>query len=258
RANKMFEIFRSPYADSKQLPLATGPGPILIIVIGYLLVVFKAGRKFMEHREPYKLNGVLKWYNLFQILYNMAMLLPGFYFLFVFRPYNFSCMKVLPQGHPLKDWERTIGYAYYINKIVDLLDTFFIVLRKKYRQITYLHVFHHVLMPTLGYFIIRFHGYGGHLFLLCFINVFVHVVMYCYYYCSIAGLPVPWKRYLTVLQMLQFILMFAHCAYTAAQPNCQKSQGMTFLYSCSAAIMFIMFTNFYVQCYMRNSKKKEN
>ncbi|KAH8291804.1 hypothetical protein KR054_000782, partial [Drosophila jambulina] len=256
RTNKMFEIFRAPYADSKQLPLATGPGPILIIVTGYLLVVFKAGRKFMEHREPYKLNRVLRCYNLFQIFYNIAMLLPGCYFLFVFRPYNFSCMKVLPQAHPLKDWERTISYAYYINKIVDLLDTFFIVLRKKYRQITYLHVFHHILMPTVGYYTIRFHGYGGHLFLLCFFNVAVHVLMYCYYYFATAGRPVSWKRYLTLLQMLQFIIMFSHCVYTAAQPNCQKSQGMTFLYSCSSAIMFVMFTNFYVQCYIRNSKEK--
>ncbi|XP_017036343.1 very long chain fatty acid elongase F [Drosophila kikkawai] len=254
----MFEIFRTPYVDSKQLPLATGPVPILIIITGYLLVIFKGGRKFMKHREAYKLNGVLKCYNMIQILYNIAMLLPGFYFLFVFRPYNFKCMKVLPQDHPLKNWERTIAYAYYINKIVDLLDTFFIVLRKKYRQITYLHVFHHVLMPSAGYLIIRFHGYGGHLFLLCFLNVIVHVVMYCYYYSAIAGSAVPWKRYLTLLQMLQFILMFAHCAYTAAQPECQTSQGMTFLYSCSSAIMLIMFTNFYVQCYMRNSKQKEN
>jgi len=72
----MLEIFRTPYADSKQLPLATGPGPIIIILIGYLLVVFKAGRKFMEHREPYNLRKVLKYYNMFQIFYNIMMLLP--------------------------------------------------------------------------------------------------------------------------------------------------------------------------------------
>ncbi|XP_017113545.1 elongation of very long chain fatty acids protein F isoform X2 [Drosophila elegans] len=244
----MFEIFSTPYADSKQLPLASGPGPILIIITSYLLVVFKAGRKFMEHREPYNLRGVLKYYNMVQICYNMMMLL---------SPYKLSCMTVLPQDHPLKDWERSISYAYYINKIVDLLDSVFCVLRKKYAQITFLHVFHHVLMPTAGYVIIRFQGYGGHLFLLCSFNVIVHVFMYGYYYSAIGGKTVRWKRYLTLLQMMQFVLMFGHCAFTATQPECKASQGTLFLVSCSAAVMFVMFANFYVQCYM-GQKEKNN
>ncbi|XP_036674526.3 very long chain fatty acid elongase F [Drosophila suzukii] len=252
----MLDIFKKPYADSKQLPLASGPVPILIIIAGYLLVVFKAGRKFMEHREPYNLRGVLKCYNMFQICYNMMMLLPGYYFMLVFQPYNFRCMTVLPQDHPMKNWERTISYAYYINKIVDLLDTVFCVLRKKYMQITFLHVFHHVLMPTVGYLIIRFQGYGGHLFFLCSFNVIVHIFMYGYYYSAIEGNAVRWKRYLTLMQMMQFILMFGHCAFTAMQRECKASQGSLFLVSCAAAVMFIMFANFYFQCYVKSKEKR--
>ncbi|KAH8383385.1 hypothetical protein KR009_008403, partial [Drosophila setifemur] len=251
----MFDVFQRPYADTRELPLTRGPGPILVIITIYLLVVLKAGRSFMEYRCPYKLHGVLKCYNMFQICFNLTMLLPGLYFMVVFRPYNFNCITALPEDHQLKGWERTISYSYYINKIVDLLDTFFFVLRKKYQQITFLHVFHHVLMPTVGYLIIRFQGYGGHMFFLCSFNVMVHVVMYCYYYSAMAGQKVRWKRYLTLLQMLQFILMFIHCAYTAMQPGCKASQGIIYLVSCSAAIMFIMFANFYVQCYMRVTQK---
>ncbi|EDV53951.1 elongation of very long chain fatty acids protein F [Drosophila erecta] len=252
----MLEIFRTPYADSKQLPLATGPGPIIIILTCYLLVVFKAGRKFMEHREPYNLRGVLKYYNMFQICYNIMMLLPGYYFMLAFQPYNFRCMTVLQQDHPLKNWERCISYAYYINKIVDLLDTVFCVLRKKYSQITFLHVFHHVLMPSAGYLIIRFYGYGGQLFFLCSFNVIVHIFMYAYYYAAIEGNTVRWKRCLTLMQMLQFLLMFGHCAFTAMQRQCTASQGTLFVVSCSAAIMFIMFANFYFHCYVRPKHKK--
>jgi len=113
-----------------------------------------------------------------------------------------------------------------------------------------------LLMPTVGYLIIRFQGYGGHLFFLCSFNVIVHIFMYGYYYSAIEGNAVRWKRYLTLMQMMQFILMFGHCAFTAMQRECKASQGSLFLVSCAAAVMFIMFANFYFQCYVKSKEKR--
>lgn len=42
-------------------------------------------------------------------------------------------------------------WLYYICKITELLDTVFFVLRKKQNQITFLHVYHHTLMPFCGF-----------------------------------------------------------------------------------------------------------
>lgn len=66
----MFEIFNIPPADPIDLPLTVGPWPAILIVSAYLLFVLKVGRQFMEHRQPYDLNKILKVYNLIQIAYN--------------------------------------------------------------------------------------------------------------------------------------------------------------------------------------------
>lgn len=66
----MFEIFDRPFADPADLFLCRSPWPMVSIVCFYLLFVLKLGRQFMANREPYKLRGVLKVYNLGQIVYN--------------------------------------------------------------------------------------------------------------------------------------------------------------------------------------------
>lgn len=38
---------------------------------------------------------------------------------------------------------------YYFSKLIELLDTVFFLLRKKTRQISFLHVYHHSTMPIL-------------------------------------------------------------------------------------------------------------
>lgn len=42
-------------------------------------------------------------------------------------------------------------WLYYMCKITELLDTIFFVLRKKQNQITFLHLYHHTLMPVCGF-----------------------------------------------------------------------------------------------------------
>jgi len=47
--------------------------------------------------------------------------------------------------------QANLVYMYYIIKITDLLDTIFFILRKKYNQATFLHVYHHLLMVVFTY-----------------------------------------------------------------------------------------------------------
>jgi elongation of very long chain fatty acids protein 4 len=35
-------------------------------------------------------------------------------------------------------------YLFYLSKILDLMDTFFIIAGKKFRQLSILHVYHHI------------------------------------------------------------------------------------------------------------------
>lgn len=71
---EMLEVFDRPYADPADLFLCRSPWPMVTIVCLYLLFVLKLGREFMARREPYKLRGVLKMYNLGQIIYNSVLL----------------------------------------------------------------------------------------------------------------------------------------------------------------------------------------
>lgn len=42
-------------------------------------------------------------------------------------------------------------WFYYMCKLIELLDTVFFVLRKKQNQVTFLHVYHHTMMPFAGF-----------------------------------------------------------------------------------------------------------
>lgn len=45
---------------------------------------------------------------------------------------------------------------YFAAKIVELLDTIFFVLRKKNRQISFLHLYHHFMMPICAWIGVKF------------------------------------------------------------------------------------------------------
>jgi elongation of very long chain fatty acids protein 7 len=47
-------------------------------------------------------------------------------------------------------------WIYYMAKIIELLDTVFFVLRKKNSQVTFLHVYHHTLMPICSFIGVKF------------------------------------------------------------------------------------------------------
>lgn len=47
-------------------------------------------------------------------------------------------------------------WLYYMCKITELLDTVFFVLRKKQNQISFLHLYHHTLMPICGFIGIKY------------------------------------------------------------------------------------------------------
>ncbi|XP_064547227.1 very long chain fatty acid elongase F-like [Drosophila montana] len=257
----MFEVFNRPPADPVQLPLAVGPWPVILIVTGYLLFVLKLGRLFMANRAPYDLRAVLKVYNLIQIVYNGTLFLLATFGIFVIRPYDIECIMVLTPDNPFKKVERVLAYAYFLNKILDLLDTVFIVLRKNYRQASVLHVGHHAAMVLAVYSGLRFYGYGGHLVLTGYLNVFVHCVMYIYYYISSQSQSVKqnrwWKQYITIMQMLQFLIVIAHSIWTLNQPSCKLSLYPVALVLFMGTVMFIMFSNFYVHTYILPKKNKQ-
>lgn len=52
-------------------------------------------------------------------------------------------------------------YVYFLAKMTELLDTVFFVLRKKGNQITFLHMYHHTVMPMVSWGCTKYYP-GGH------------------------------------------------------------------------------------------------
>ncbi|GFQ86003.1 elongation of very long chain fatty acids protein 4 [Trichonephila clavata] len=152
------------------------------IIIAYLLFVLWIGPAYMKSRKPYNLKVLLILYNFLQTIFNGYVFYEGFSGLV-----NFWSMRCMIKKNPNVDlFLMAISMAfwhYYLLKYLDLLDTVFFVLRKKYNQITFLHVGHHagfclILNTSLPYV----HKAAAFYILLAFtINSGIHVIMYTYY-----------------------------------------------------------------------------
>lgn len=92
----------------------------------------------------------------------------------------------------------------------EFVDTLFLILRKK--PILFLHVYHHAATFLLTYVQQVHHSTVQWIPIL--LNLCVHVVMYYYYYLQASGVKrIPWKRWVTVFQIVQFVLDVAACVY---------------------------------------------
>lgn len=77
---------------------------------------------------------------------------------------------------------------------------------------------HHVSVTLSVYFYITYGGFTLAGFELSF-NALIHVVMYSYYLLAACGPSVQkylwWKRYLTTIQIIQFVIMIARNIHLA-------------------------------------------
>lgn len=175
--------------------------------LGYLAVLY-VGTKIMANRQEVDVKHHMFTYNIYQVVVNVYMVVE-------------MMREVRKQGYSL--WGQPIDYSangyrlgmliyvHYTNKYVEMFDTFFMMLRKKNAQMSFLHIYHHALLVWAWFLVVRF-GCGGESYFGAWINSIIHVIMYSYYLMASLGVAVPWKRYITQAQMLQFCICFAQAA----------------------------------------------
>jgi hypothetical protein len=131
------------------------------------------------------------------------------------------------------------------------MDTVFFVLRKKTSQVSTLHVIHHGCMPMSVWFGVKFTP-GGHSTFFGLLNTFVHIVMYTYYLFSALGPQYQkylwWKKYLTSLQMIQFIAIMVH-AFQLLFIDCNYPRAFVWWIGMHAVMFFFLFNEFYRSTY---------
>lgn len=150
-----------------------------------------------------------------------------------------------------------VCHIFLYSRILELIDTLWICLRKKNRQISFLHVFHHSFVLLMTWFYFRL-APGGSSAMFPIVNGMVHSVMYTYYILSTFHSIKPylwWKRYVTTLQLIQFIILGAHFSVAALTPGCRYPRILSLTGLAIAGMFFTLFIAFYKETYTRGQQR---
>ena len=226
-------------------------GPIFFTV-AYLGMVF-IGMRLMKDRKEFKIKPYIFTYNLYQCILNIWCVAA-----FIHEVYSNSIFTGIwgNDHHPGKPSFR-IGFliwVHYNNKFIELLDTLWMILRKKNNQISFLHCYHHVLLIWAWFLVCKVET-GGDVYFGACVNSFIHIVMYGYYTLALLNVPCPWKKYITTLQLCQFVLVATHSFYAL---YIQKAPAILALSQLFVMVnMLVLFGNFYLKTYGKKSNTKK-
>ncbi|XP_019891804.1 elongation of very long chain fatty acids protein AAEL008004 isoform X3 [Musca domestica] len=244
---------------TKDWPMMSSPFPTLAVCLTYVYLVKVLGPRWMENRKPFRLQNTLIIYNAAQVIFSAWIFYEIGISGWLTGHYSFRCQPVEYNNNP-----RTIRMVhacwwYYFSKFTEFMDTIFFVLRKKESQITTLHVIHHGCMPMSVWFGVKFTP-GGHSTFFGLLNTFVHIIMYTYYMFSAMGPQFQkylwWKKYLTTLQMVQFILIMVH-AFQLLFIECNYPKAFVWWIGMHAVMFFFLFNEFYKQAYKGRKSRPE-
>lgn len=226
-------------------------GPIFFSVF-YLTIVY-FGPKFMKNREEFKIKPYIFAYNLYQCVLNIWCVAAMVHEVYVNPIFPHAWGNVFVPGLPSFRISFLV-WVHYNNKYVELLDTLWMILRKKNDQISFLHCYHHVLLIWSWFFVCKVQ-LGGDTYFGATVNSFIHIIMYGYYTLALLGVPCPWKKWITNCQMAQFCLVLSHSCYVVYNGNAPiilpLAQAFVMIN------MLVLFSLFYQKKYTKPVKKVE-
>jgi len=145
----------------------------------------------------------------------------------------------------------------YRNLLISLIHSFF-VLRKKNDHISTLHVVHHSLMPVNIWLGLKLIPTISAAFV-PFINSLVHAVMYSYYAASTWPSLRPylwWKKYLTLVQIIQIAAAILHLFYIGLVPACRVPRLLFLVGVVQGVLILTLFCLFYVNSYIKSERRR--
>ncbi|XP_064483364.1 very long chain fatty acid elongase AAEL008004-like [Ornithodoros turicata] len=238
-------------------PLLAHPLFVFLYIGSYIYTVKSAGPRWMKPRQPFQILNVVRIYNALMVIFNALFFwivlsktyLPG-------GRYSIICQG-LSKTIPPEDFELyRKGSWYLLVRYADFLDTYFFIMRKKYNQVSNLHVIHHVVVVFNGWFWFLYAPEGQVALGLC-MNAFVHAVMYTYYFLSTFGPVVKrylwWKKYLTMLQITQFIIYIVHVSVPIFY-DCGYPKVLSLLSAAQAVLILVLFIRFYEGAYIKKQQ----
>lgn len=184
---------------------------VIVSCITYFALIF-GGRLLLTNIPVIKLNLIFQIHNFLLTITSASLFILFVEQIFPIYWRNGILFAVCSKN----GWTQRLELLYYLNYLVkywELADTIFLVLRKK--NLEFLHVYHHSMTMALCYS--QLTGRTTVSWVPIALNLMVHVFMYYYYFRAAGGAKIWWKKYLTTLQIIQFIidLVFVYfCSYT--------------------------------------------
>ncbi|EFA05977.1 very long chain fatty acid elongase AAEL008004 [Tribolium castaneum] len=236
----------------------SSPAMVLSIIALYLSSIYIFLPAYMKNRKPYDLKNVIYYYNIFQIV-SCLVLIYGVATSGWTTTYSWGCQPVdysnNPQAINMLHW----CYFTFVLKGIELIETVLFILRKKFNQVSKLHVYHHASTFFLTWIGTKYVGGGMSTFPIM-INSVIHVFMYTYYLLASLGPEwqkkmAKWKPRLTIFQMVQFCVIIAH-SLQSLHPECVVPKQLLLIYVPNVLLVFYMFWQFYQESYTPKQKNK--
>lgn len=224
----------------------------LIVAVVYCTDVF-VGQFIMRSRKAYDLKGFLALWNLLLAVFSIIgtiKVVPYFlYTLVVNGPTYFVCRYAgasYGQGGEVSFW----CLAFVLSKYAELIDTAFLVLRKK--AVPFLHWYHHATVMLISVYTMAVGGPSG--IVMVAMNFFVHSVMYTYYFlAAVMDKPPRWGRIVTTLQIAQMVIgsLMAVAIYVATVmvEGCYSVPSNNATIAAIYLSYLVLFMRFYTQRY---------
>ncbi|MCO5586364.1 hypothetical protein L7F22_040304 [Adiantum nelumboides] len=206
---------------TKGLPGVDSPTPVIFGILVYLTSVILGLRWIRSSglqprlHEPFLLQAFVILHNLFCLGLSLYMCLN-----ISFRAFQLN-YALWGNAYDLRETLMAFYiYIFYMSKYAEFLDTIIMLCKRNTRQVTVLHVYHHVSIAFI-WWMIAHHAPGGDAYFSAAINSAVHVFMYLYYLLSALlrnnekarRKYLFWGKYLTQLQMLQFLFNMIQAYY---------------------------------------------
>eukprot|EP00026_Physarum_polycephalum_P014776 Phypoly_transcript_15329.p1 GENE.Phypoly_transcript_15329~~Phypoly_transcript_15329.p1 ORF type:complete len:248 (+),score=33.33 Phypoly_transcript_15329:62-805(+) len=231
-------------------PSLWSPACFLGVPLVYVLLVLYAKRKWMNEKPVKGLEPFLVVYNFVQVLvsaYSVYLLYP--IFTAAKEPWNIFYLN-MPWSNRI--WIGT--YVVYLAKFLDLMDTFWIILKRKNDQLSVLHVTHHATVISIWGWLLWLGVGGTTVSFAAAGNSVIHTFMYLHYLLVSFKIKNIFSKYLTSMQIIQFVLFLVHSILVRFYSNSELQRDIAWVQFAYQIYMIALFSWFYNKKY--NVKKE--